>query len=80
MQQPLVILDLCLSKTPSVKSHNREAVVKLRFRVIVKKGSRKNLSVDCRPSVGQQSADCRPFVGRQVFPKTQTISRPTVGR
>ena len=46
--------------------------------VIVKKSSPKNLSADCRPTVGrqtadsrptngQQSADCRPTDDRQVF-------------
>ena len=43
--------------------------------VIVKKSSPKNLSADCRSTVGRQSADSRPTVGRLL-----ADSRPTVGR
>ena len=34
--------------------------------VIVKKSSPKNLSADCRPTVGRQLTDSRPTVDRQV--------------
>ena len=40
--------------------------------VIVKKSSPKNLSADCRSSVGRQSADCWPFVGRQLADRRPT--------
>ena len=43
--------------------------------VIVKKTSPKNLSVDCRPTVGRLSTDSRPTVGR-----LSAVCRPTVGR
>ena len=43
--------------------------------VIVKKSSPKNLSADCRSTVGRQSADCCPTVGRQ-----SANCRPTVGQ
>ena len=43
--------------------------------VIVKKSSQKNLSADCRPSVGRLSAVCWPTVGR-----LSADCRPSVGR
>ena len=43
--------------------------------VIVKKTSPKNLSVDCRSTVGRLSTDSRPTVGR-----LSAVCRPTVGR
>ena len=54
--------------------------------VIVKKSSPKNLSADCRSTVGRQSADswlsvsrlsadCRPFVGRQLADSRQVLPK-----
>ena len=37
--------------------------------VIVKKSSPKNLSADCRPTVGRQLTDSQPTVYRQVKKK-----------
>ena len=54
--------------------------------VIVKKSSPKNLSADCRSTVGRLSAVCRPTVGRLLADCRPSVGRlsavcwPTVGR
>ena len=52
----------CLRK----KSTDSEPICRFNFPVIVKKSSPKNLSADCRSTVGRQSADSLPTANQQV--------------
>ena len=45
------------------------------YMVIVKKSSPKNLSADCRSTVGQLSADSRPTVGQLLADSWATVGR-----
>ena len=54
--------------------------VHIEIMVIVKKSSPKNLSVDCRSTVGRQLADYRPFVGRQTADRRPTGFARNIGR
>ena len=76
-----VIFSMCLAIIYAILIHKK---------VIVKKSSPKNLSADCRStvgrqsadswlSVGRQSADCRPFVGRQLANRRPTGFARNIG-
>ena len=66
-----VIFSMCLAIIYAILIHKK---------VIVKKSSPKNLSADCRSTVGRQSADSWSSVGRQVLPEILATCWPTVGQ
>ena len=81
---PVVILEDNLDSTPTTSTVSPSKgdddmfnynTALLAEGVIVKKTSPKNLSVDCRSTVGRLSTDSRPTVGR-----LSAVCRPTVGR
>ena len=73
---------LCVSKQSMNSKALQTEEVLIKQWVIVKKSSPKNLSADCRSSVGRLSAVCWPTVGRLsvLVDRLSAICRPTDGR